>query len=166
MDQMFAATVGRGVLSGVGGTLVMTAFQELIEMPLTGRSESYAPANFAEKTLKVHPASQRGRKQLNWMTHFALGGIWGAAYGVAAHAGLRGPQAVALVFASVYTGDVVLNTALGLYAPSTWSRRDWVIDIIDKLVQSAATGVLFDQVIGRDGTPGAQLSGGVVGRRA
>ncbi len=149
---MFAATVGRGVLSGIGGTVVMTAFQELIEMPLTGRGESYAPAHFAEKTLKIHPTSKQGRKRLNWVTHFALGAMWGAAYGVTAQAGLRGPKAVGVVFAGVYTGDVVLNTALGLYEPSTWSRRDWAIDVTDKLVQAAATGALFDQVIGRGST--------------
>ena len=68
-----AATVGRGVLAGLAGTVVMTAFQELIEMPLTGRDDSYAPANTAEKTFGVHPETQQGRKRLNWVTHFALG---------------------------------------------------------------------------------------------
>ncbi len=142
-----AATVGRGVLAGLAGTLVMTAFQELVEMPLTGRGDSYAPANTAEKTLGVHPESQQGRKRLNWVTHFALGTVWGAAYGVAAHAGLRGPQAIATTFATVYTGDFVSNTARGLYEPSTWSTQDWAIDLTDKFVQAAATGVIFDQLL-------------------
>ncbi len=153
MKRMFAATIGRGVLSGLGGTVVMTAFQELIEMPLTGRGDSYAPANTAEKTFKIHPTSEQGRKRLNWVTHFALGGMWGAAYGVAAHAGLRGPRAIAAVFAIVYTADVASNTARGLYEPSTWSRRDWAIDVTDKFVQAAATGVLFDHVVARGNKP-------------
>jgi hypothetical protein len=142
-----AATVGRGVLAGLAGTLVMTAFQELVEMPLTGRGDSYAPANTAEKTFGVHPETQQGRKRLNWVTHFALGTVWGAAYGVAAHAGLRGPQAIATTFATVYTGDFVSNTARGLYEPSTWSTQDWAIDLTDKFVQAAATGVIFDQFL-------------------
>jgi len=54
---------------------------------------------------------------------------------------------VAVVFGTVYTGDVVLNTALGLYRPSEWSRQDWTVDIIDKLVQAAATGVIFDRLL-------------------
>ncbi len=140
----FAATIGRGVLAGLAGTVVMTAFQELIEMPATGRGESYAPANTAEKTLGVHPSSQSGRKKLNWATHFALGTVWGAAYGVAAHAGLRGSQAVAATFATVYTGDFVSNTARGLYEPSKWSTQDWAVDLTDKFVQAAATGMIFD----------------------
>ncbi len=121
-DQPPAAeTVGRGVLAGLAGTVVMTAFQKLIEMPITGRDDSYAPADFAEKALSIHPGSARSRKRLNYATHLALGTLWGAAYGVAAHRGLRGQQAVAAVFATVYSGDVGLNTALGLYEPRRWS---------------------------------------------
>lgn len=129
----------------------MTLFQKLVEMPITGRADSYAPASFAAKVLPVHPSNEQERQRLNWVTHFALGTLWGSAYGVAAHAGLRGPRAVATVFAAVYTGDVVLNTALGLYQPSRWSRQDWTVDIVDKLVQAAATGVLYDRVLAPPG---------------
>jgi len=127
----------------------MTVFQKVVEMPLTGRDESYAPASFAERVLPLQQGSDTGRKRLNYGTHFALGTVWGAAFGVAAHAGLRGQRAVAVVFLSVYTGDVLLNTALGLYQPSSWTRRDWAIDIIDKLVQAEATGAVFDRGPGR-----------------
>lgn len=71
--------------------------------------------------------------------------MWGAAYGVAAHAGLRGTKAIAAVFVVVYTGDVLLNTALGLYEPSKWSRQDLCVDVVDKLVQAAATGAIYDR---------------------
>ncbi len=39
-----ATVLGRGTAAGLAGTAVMTAFQVLVEMPLTGREESYAPA--------------------------------------------------------------------------------------------------------------------------
>jgi hypothetical protein len=141
------AMIGRGILAGVAGTVVMTAFQKFIEMPITGRGDSYAPANTAEKTFGVHPETQQGRKRLNWVTHFALGTLWGAAYGVAAHAGMRGPKAIAATFATVYTGDFLSNTARGLYEPSTWSAQDWAIDLTDKFVQAGATGVIFDRLL-------------------
>jgi len=137
--------VSRGVLAGLAGTVVMTAFQKLVEMPITGRGDSYAPADFAAKVLPVQLGARRD--QVNYVTHFALGTMWGAAYGVTAHAGLRGRRAVAVVFATVYTGDVLLNTALGLYQPSSWSRQDWTIDIADKLVQAAATAAIFDRFL-------------------
>ena len=142
-----ADVLGRGVVAGLAGTVVMTAFQKLVEMPITQREDSYAPANFAEKVLPVHPRTAAGRDRLNIITHFALGAMWGAAYGLAARKGLRGQKAVHSVFAVVYTGDVVLNTALGLYQPSQWSGQDLAIDVVDKYVQAQATGAVFDRLL-------------------
>lgn len=39
-------------------------------------------------------------------------------------------------------------TALGLDKPWTWSRKDWTIDVLDKAVKIAATGAIFDRVLG------------------
>lgn len=145
------ATVGgmvvRGVVAGIGGTALMTAFQEFVEMPFTRRGESYAPANFAEKVTPVQTRSRTGRRRLNWATHVALGAMWGAAYGVAAARGLRGQKAVNAVFCVVYAGDVALNTALGLYRPLRWSAKDALVDGVDKYVQAQGTGVLFDRLL-------------------
>lgn len=124
----------------------MTAFQKFIEMPITGRGDSFAPASFAEKILPLTTKNEKGRQRLNWVTHFGLGAMWGTAFGIAGRAGLRGQKAVAAVFATVYTGDVLLNTALGLYEPSSWSKREIAIDVIDKLVQAEATGAIFDRI--------------------
>jgi len=140
-------SVTRGVVAGVGGTLVMTAFQRLVEMPLTGREQSYAPAAFAERILPVGPSHGEERERLNQVTHYGLGTLWGTAYGVAASRGQRGQKAVNTVFATVYTGDLLLNTALGLYHPTQWSVQDWAIDVVDKYVQAQATGWIFDHVL-------------------
>jgi hypothetical protein len=139
--------IGSGILAGVAGTAVMTAFQKLVEMPLSGRGESEAPADFAERVLPVPPTSGERRTRLNYLTHFALGAMWGSAYGVAAVAGLRGQKAIKPVFAAVYTGDVALNTALGLYRPTQWTAKDWVVDVVDKYVQAQATGQVFDRLL-------------------
>jgi hypothetical protein len=141
------STIGRGVVAGVAGTVVMTAFQKFVEMPITKRGESFAPADFAEKITPIHPTTPQGRRRLNWVTHFSLGTMWGAAYGVAAWRGLRGQKAVNSVFAVVYTGDVLLNTALGLYRPTKWSTQDLVVDLVDKYVQAQGTGAVFDHVL-------------------
>jgi hypothetical protein len=149
-----ASLVGRGVLAGVAGTAVMTAVQKFVEMPLTGRSDSYVPAQLAERVLPVRPATHRGRTALNYAAHFSLGGMWGTAYGVAARRGLRGQRAVHAVFAVVYPADVALSTALGVYAPRTWSAKDWAIDVAGKYVQAQATGLVFDRLLdpGRSGS--------------
>lgn len=139
--------LGRGVVAGIAGTVVMTVFQRFIEMPVTHRQDSYAPADFAEKVLPVAPKSARGRRRLNETTHLALGTLWGSAYGVAARQGLRGQRAVNVVFGVVYAGDVLLNTALGLYRPQEWTAKDWAVDLVDKYVQAQAVGAVFDRLL-------------------
>ena len=140
-------TIMRGVAAGVAGTAVMTAFQQLVEMPLTGRGESYAPADFAERVTPVRTGSPQSRRRLNWIIHFALGTMWGAAYGIAAVRGLRGQRAVNSVFGVVYVADVAANTALGLYRPLQWLAKDVLVDVVDKYVQAQATGAVFDRVL-------------------
>ncbi|MFE0824438.1 hypothetical protein [Streptomyces sp. NPDC058847] len=142
-----AANIGCGVLAGVAGTAVMTAFQKFVEMPITDRGDSYAPADFAERVLPVHPSSPEDRKGLNYVTHFSLGGMWGTAYGIAATAGLSGQKAVHTVFATVYTADTLVNVALGLYQPTKWSKQDWIIDLVETYVQAQATGAVFDRFL-------------------
>ena len=138
-------TLARGALAGLAGTVVMTAFQRLVEMPLTGRRESYAPANLVTRLLPVRPKRQ-ARRRLNYATHFAIGAGWGVAHGAAEHLGLRGQRAVAAVFSTVYVGDLLMNTALGLYEPSRWSGQDWAVDVVDKLLLAEATGVVFERL--------------------
>ncbi|KGH45237.1 hypothetical protein IN07_18340 [Modestobacter caceresii] len=143
-----AANVGRGALAGVAGSVVMTAWQKLVEMPLSEREDSYGPAELAEKLLPVKPSSDAGRKRLNYAAHTALGAMWGGAYGVAAHLGLRGARGAAATFGAIYTQDLVMIPALGLGKPWTWSRKEWTIDVLDKVVVIAATGAIFDRVLG------------------
>jgi hypothetical protein len=142
-----AANVGRGALAGVAGSVVMTAWQKLVEMPISEREDSYGPAQLAQKLLPVEPSSDAGRKRLNYATHTALGAMWGAAYGVAAHQGLRGPRAAAATFGAIYAQDLAMITALGLGKPWTWSRKEWTIDVLDKAVNIAATGAIFDRAL-------------------
>lgn len=145
-SQSWASALGLGVASGLAGTAVMTAFQKLVEMPITGRGDSFAPADLAEKVLPLKPSSRASRVRLNYVAHFVLGANWGIAYAVAAQSGLRGRPAVGATFAAMYSGDVLLATALGVYEPSKWSVQDTVIDVGEKLIQAAAAGAIFDAV--------------------
>ena len=147
------ATLARGLVSGLAGTAVMTGFQLLVEMPLTKRKESFAPAALFEKLLPIAPRTRRGRRQLNFAAHFSLGAGWGVARAAAARAGLRGQPAVAAVFAGMYPLDVLTATALGVYKPSTWSAQGLAIDLVDKLVQAQATGLVFDALAKTPDTP-------------
>lgn len=139
--------MGRGAAAGLAGTIVMTAFQRWVEMPLTGRGESYAPASLVMKLLPVAPKRRRDRRRLNYGAHFGVGVAWGVGHGlIATRAGLRGQRAVGAVFGAQYGGDVLANTALGLYKPWQWSRQDWAVDVLDKLLLAEVTGLVFERL--------------------
>jgi hypothetical protein len=140
------ADLGRGALAGVAGSVVMTAFQKLVEIPISGRKDSYAPAQLVRKLLPVQPSTDAGNKRLNYAAHTALGAMWGTAYGAAAHMGLRGLRGTAATFGTIYTQDLVMITALGLGKPWTWSRKETTIDVLDKAVHIVATSAIFDRL--------------------
>ncbi len=71
----------------------------------------------------------------------------GTTYGLAARADLHGKRAVAVVFVAVYTAGVMLNTALDPYQPSTWSRRDWAVDIGESSFEPQQR--VFDRLLDR-----------------
>ena len=145
--------LARGTAAGLAGTAVMTAFQTLVEMPLTGRGTSYAPANLVALMTGVRRRG-RARERVNWVAHVGVGAGWGAGHAALAEgAGLRGQRAVGLAFAVIYAGDVVANTALGIYAPRELSARGWAIDITNKLVLAEAVGAAYDVLSARDGAP-------------
>ncbi len=140
-------TLAKGMAAGLAGTAVMTAFQRFVEMPLSGRDESEAPAKLATKLLPIGPKGRRQQRQLNYGAHFAVGSGWGVARSLVGRGGLRGQRAVAAVFSLMWTGDVLLMAALGLDDPPwRWSRRDLVIDVVDKLVLAEATGLVYDRL--------------------
>lgn len=136
--------VGRAAVAGIAGSVVMTIFQKVVEMPLTKRGDSYQPAQVAEKILPVQASNQKEKTRLNYAAHFALGAMWGAAYGIAAVKGYRGRRAVAWVFPAIYSNDIISTTSLGLAKPWKWTRKSTMIDVIDKLVQVTATSLIFD----------------------
>jgi hypothetical protein len=144
--QGLAAGATRGAAAGLVGTIGHTAFQVLVEMPLTGRGESDAPARLAERVLRLGRTTPKMRRRRNWIAHVAVGVGYGVGHGVGEHLGLRGARAVAIVFAAQYSADVVLNTALGLYRPATWSRQDWLVDVVGKGALGVVTGVAYERL--------------------
>ncbi len=120
----------------------MTLFQLIVEMPLTRRAESDAPLKLVERLAPVPRTQGSRRRELNYVVHIAIGAGWGAGQALLRRAtGTEGQASVAVSFATLYGGDVLLNTALGLYEPLAWSRKDWAVDIGNKLVLAEASEV-------------------------
>ncbi len=137
-------SIGRGVAAGLAGSVVMTAFQRFVEMPLSGRAESYQPAELVEKISGARPG-EPNRRRLNYAAHFGVGAAWGAAHGVAARAGGGATRTVAAVFGVLWPADVTSMSLLGLGEPPwRWSRRELAVDVADKLVLAVATGAAYE----------------------
>ncbi len=143
-------SLGRGVLAGLAGTTAMTAWQKLVEMPITGRAESYEPANLLLRVLPIAPRRGAAKRRLNYAAHFGVGLAWGAAHAaIVRRRGLRGQRAVATVFGTLWPADVTTTVSLGLNPPPwRWSRKDLAIDLVDKLVLAQATGAVYDRLRG------------------
>ena len=147
-DNPLLPTLGRGMVAGLAGTVVMTAWQKLVEMPITGRKESYEPANLMQRVLPIGPRRGAAKRRLNDAAHFGVGLAWGAAHAaIARRTGLRGQRAVAAVFGTLWPGDVTTTVGLGLNPPPwRWSLQDLAIDLADKLVLAQATGAAYDRL--------------------
>jgi len=145
-NESLGGSLGRGMAAGLIGAGAMTAFQKLVEMPVTGRGDSYAPADLAEKLLPLSRKGGSDRDLRNYVTHFALGAGWGAARALVGRAGLSGQPAVAAVFGVMYPGDLAIVVASGIDRPSTWSAKDWAIDVVDKFVLALAAGVAYERL--------------------
>ena len=142
-----AASLTRGMAAGLAGVGVMTAWQRLVEMPLTGRGDSFEPANLMMRVLPIGRKRGKAKRRLNTAAHLGVGAGWGAAHGAIARRGLHGQRAVATVFGVLWPGDVTTTVALGLNPPPwRWSRRDLAIDLADKLVLAQATGAVYDRL--------------------
>ena len=146
-----STSLGRGVISGLAGVTAMTAWQKLVEMPITGRKDSFEPANLVLRVLPIAPKRGAAKRRLNYAAHFGVGVAWGAAHAaIARRGGLRGQRAVVTVFGVLWPGDVTTTVALGMNPPPwRWSRQDLAIDLADKLILAQATGATYDRLRGR-----------------
>ncbi|HET7305118.1 MAG TPA: hypothetical protein VFJ12_11300 [Segeticoccus sp.] len=136
------SSLTRGAFAGVVGAAVLGLVQEKVEMPLTGRGESYAPAHFAHQLFGLEHHGGNA-DVLNWGSHLGFGTQWGVARALVARRGLHGIPALVTTFATVYPATVAVGTALDVYRPSEWTGEDWAIDVLDKLVMATVTGAVY-----------------------
>ena len=139
----FAGAFGKGLAAGLVGTAVMTAVQA-VEMKITGREASAAPARAVEKIFGIEPRDERAERRLAQLVHFAYGTAWGGVRGVIDRAGL-GPVAGPLAhFAAVWGAAAAMLPALDLAPPpSEWSKGEVATDALHHAVYAAATSATW-----------------------
>jgi hypothetical protein len=141
-----AEDVGKGLVAGVVGTAAMT-ISSTIEEKLSGREPSDTPARAAGKLLGVQPRDPAGRARFSNVMHWAYGTSWGAARGLLAALGLRGPAASAAHFALVWGGEQVMLPALGVAPPPwQWGAESLATDGLHHAVYAGTTGIAYELI--------------------
>jgi hypothetical protein len=108
-------------MAGAAGTLAITLSQ-MIEMKITKRKPSTAPADAAEKVLEVKPESKEDKQQFSQQIHWAYGTSWGITRGIIGLLGLKGLTATALHFGAIYSTALIMPTQLKVAPPlKEWS---------------------------------------------
>ncbi|MDI5980658.1 hypothetical protein [Amycolatopsis magusensis] len=162
---MMKRAVWQGLVSGAAGVAVMTLGEKL-EQRFTGRPDSHVPARVLQRLTGMDERPGRQPVAVNWAMHFGQGIVLGCLRSVMAHAGLRGPWASAKFAVVRLTNDQILENATGVGAPpSTWPRRELMVDLVHKTVYAFVTGVVADALAARSGLgPGQQHTAVLPGR--
>ncbi|MGI5358765.1 hypothetical protein ACQI4E_26095 [Streptomyces sp. CA-252508] len=148
---MIKRVLWQGLVAGTVGGVVMT-LGEKVEQKLTGRPDSHVPGRVLERLTGVPERPGKQPLPVNWSMHFGQAAALGVLRSVMAQAGLRGPVASAKFAVVRLTNDQILENATGVGAPpSTWPRKELVVDLLHKAVYAFTTGAVADALAARNG---------------
>jgi hypothetical protein len=146
-------TLVRGVIAGVAGTGVMTAYQlavakvqgKPLATPVPHRwADAPAPAQVAKKAVDALGQGNRFTREdvplLTDVMHWLYGISWGAFYGVAAGATKPDPVAGGLAFGTgVWSASYAELVPLGIYQPPwKYPPKELALDLSYHLVYGLA----------------------------
>jgi hypothetical protein len=138
-----ATEIGKGIVSGLAGTLAITISQ-MIEMRLSGRKPSTAPADAAGKVLGVQPRDQAGKTRFANVIHWAYGTAWGlarAALGGTRRGRLWAPLAH---LAAVQTTAMLVLPGLDVAPPATkWGAKAISKEVLHHTVYATAADATY-----------------------
>ncbi len=141
-----------GMAAGAVGVAAMTAAEKL-EQQFTHRPNSFVPGHTLERLLGLPEKPDEERLWLNWAMHWGQGILLGAARGLMAERGVRGPVGSFMFTALRLLNDQTLENATGVGAPPwTWPVDEQVIDLTHKAIYAYVTGAVADRLVA--GPPG------------
>ena len=82
------SAIGKGLIAGFAGTIAITVSQ-MIEMRITKRKASNAPAKAVKKTLHIE-ATPGNKEEFSNEVHWVYGTSWGVMRGLLSMAGIQG----------------------------------------------------------------------------
>ena len=137
----------RGLVAGLAGVAAMTAVEK-VEQMITHRPNSYVPAHTLERLLGLPCRPDEERLGMNWAMHWGQGILLGAARGLMAERGVRGPAGSFLFMNLRLLNDQTLENATGVGAPPwRWPIGEQVVDLLHKAIYAFVTGAVADRLI-------------------
>jgi hypothetical protein len=142
----FGNYLGKGLLAGAVGTAAITISQ-LIEMRITGRQSSDAPAKAATKVLDIKAINVSHRPKFSQEVHWAYGTSWGVTRALLSLSGIKGWAATAMHFGAVMGTAMVMTPALKVAPPlKEWGVKGILTDMMHHAVYAIAAGLFFDAI--------------------
>ena len=160
--------IGKGLIAGFAGTAAITVSQ-MIEMSITNRSMSDAPAKVGGKTLGVEPRGkaklekekaksdndeapedlkeevESNKEKFEQLMHFGYGTGWGVARGALDLADIKGTRASLLHYGAIWGAAQIMLPANNAAKPITeWSAKQITIDLFHHAVYAFAAGAVYD----------------------
>lgn len=140
------SAIGKGLIAGAAGTLAITISQ-MIEMKITGRQPSMAPADAASKVLEIKPETEEDKEQFSQQIHWSYGTSWGIARGIMGLLGLNGLPATALHFGTIYTTALIMEPGLKVAPPvKEWGAKSIAVDALHHAVYAVVAGLVYDAI--------------------
>jgi hypothetical protein len=139
-----------GAACGLIGVAVMTA-GEKAEQAVTKRPDSYVPARTLLTLTGHRPGDEKPSAVWNHAMHWGTGALLGSLRGIWAVVAIRGPLANVKHTVVRLAFDQTLENTTGVGAPpTTWPRREQLVDLAHKAVYAVVTGVAADALIKPD----------------
>ena len=152
--EKFASSIGKGLVAGFAGTAAMTVSSTL-EAKLRGRAPSSAPARATVKVFGIKEFEDGiAEARFNDLSHWGYGTGWGVVRGLLDAAGLPPTKATAAHGAAVWGSAQVTLPALDVAPPAIfWPKREIAIDAFHHSVYAIATGLAYELLSSRNGSP-------------
>jgi hypothetical protein len=141
-----AFALGKGIIAGLAGTAAISVAQ-MIDMKVTGREPSDAPAKAVNKVLNVEATDEEQKEKFIQEVHWTYGTLWGLARGVLDLMGVRGARACAAHWAAIWGTEMIMLPSLKVAPPvKEWGGKEIAKDGLMHVVYAVAAGTVYDAI--------------------
>ncbi len=146
MAGKIALALGKGIIAGLAGTAAISISQ-MIEMKITGREPSNAPAEAVNKVLNVEATDEEHQEVFVQEVHWTYGTLWGLARGALDLAGVRGGPATLVHWAALWGTEMIMLPAIDVAPPvKEWGAKQISKDALHHIIYAIAAGAVYDAI--------------------